>query len=637
MSQWREALAAHPELQDFNNWPRIEVDTLVPEKRRDFLTHCAIITRVLKGEPMKSVAEYFQCSAASVTQLMNRCFSLKNDTFVLTSALIPYTRVKTHERHAPLPSHDNRVGAAGSLTALFKHLPSVREKLDELILDRIKDRPEGVSLSPMDLHGKFKAMLAEHAWPTDQWPNTSQDLGRETIRLYIKKRYEELAFERRKIKERVRDEASNIASAAHERLMGRIEIDAQFIDFQGRLDIVLNDELIPLRLARAWLYCAIEVATDNILGYIVVEKKVPSQWDVLRLFAQCFRPWTPMHLTTPEFRYAPGACLATGLPEMQGLIMHEVALDNAWAHHANTIQQFVVAQQGITLHLGHPGQPKSRQWIERTFNRINQHLSHRMPSTMGSNVLDPKRESRRNSKKPPRIPHLLFYEALELELTQHQVIKQGGKLAAASPLDLLRAKRESHWVPYQPKQTRSSDRPFEWKYQLPIKSRKDSMARHVNFEGTKYPCSHLESLTPADTHLKVIADIRDIRSLKAFNLSGHFLGRIFAPKSWQSYPHSIDSRMKINKMVKYDHLQADDLLSAGLLRALKEPNKSRSIQTAFRLMTEFCGGEQRVTAIEQPEQAPTENELATPRSREASTKKFTWSIEEASHVRHDAT
>lgn len=597
MSRWRAAIESNPDLQDFNQWPVIEVDTLPKEKRKAFITNCRMVVMALEGTPLKDIAKQFNRHPSRVTTLLNRCFDQTSGQYPLTSALVPYSQVKSHRRLSPLPSLSSPRGAAGSLTLVLRQIPDIKQRLDQVIESRIKGKKEIGPITPAVFHGIFKQLLAEHDWPSDNWPYTSIDLGRETLRKYLHRRTEELSFQN-SIKKQARVDIQKISATKDwERLFGRVEIDAQKIDFFGRLDLVLNEKLIPLRLARSWLYVAIEVSTDCILGYILSDTKQPSRWDVLRLFGQCQRPWRPMDFVTPEFKYEPGACFPSGLPEAPSMIFHQVALDNAWAHHSNIIEEFLVEKQGATVHMGHAGQPTERNWIEHTFDLVNKRLSHRFPSTSGSSVLDPKREPAKNRKNPPHFTYTLFMEALEIVLTQHNLIPQAGRLGGASPLELLRHKLCNHWSPYLPDYARNQLSPFEIKERLPVKVRSDSKARHVNLKGEKYSLSSLKGLSFDDKEVDVVYDFRDIRHANAFNLSGNHLGIIHAPKSWQTYAHSVNTRDFIKKLVQRERLRTNDPLSAALLHSLENASKQTYAQHALRLYTEYIAGEERVTSI----------------------------------------
>jgi putative transposase len=600
MSQWRQSLDQHPHLWDFEQWPFIEADTLPQSIRKPFITNRKIVAVVLSRTSLKSVAQMFNRSPASITQLMNRCFEPLNGDYALTQALIPYQRIKPYTRSSVLPTLTTlnpNAGASGGLGMLWVDYPGVKARLDHLLIQRIKEDPRAGPLSSAGFHGHFKALLAEYNYPTNQWPYTSQDQGRETLRRYLHRRWEELDFEHRQKRQTAIDIHRSQCIQHTDRLFGRIEIDAQQVDFRGRLNIVFNDQLIPLSLARAWLYCAIDVSTDCILGYILINKQKPSRWDVLRLFARCIRPWKPKEFTTPEFAYEPGACFPSALPACYSMTFHQIALDNDWAHHAAAVEQFLVPKLGATIQFGYAREPRQRKWIEHAFDTLNRRLSHRTPSTTGSSILDPKREPRKNQKQPPMFTYVMFLEALELVLSQHNLRKQAGRLAGASPIELVIDKAERHWTPYVPEHLRGRLQPMEIKKRVPIKSRTDGYALHINYEDVAYPCSTLAQLTVNDAYLDIVVNTDDVRVITAYNVSGKKLGDLYAPRSWQSYPHSLDTRILIQKLVRKDRLNSPDLLAGALLRLLETPKNQKSVQHALRLYSEYTGFDVGVTSI----------------------------------------
>lgn len=635
MSAWREALAECPEFGDIANWPLIEVNRLVPEKRAGFIRNRRMVCDVLNGHKLSDVANDYQCTPASITKLLNRCFTLNKGTYSLTSALIPYQRLKEPERKAPLPTLKNKAGTASALRGLFEQVPNLKKGLDELIIARLNDKPTVGPVSPATFHGRFQFLLREAHWPHDHYPYTTQDCAYESLRRYLCQRTDELAFERDQ--KRNQQQAYGLARKLHHpRALDRIQIDSHDTDFRGRLNILLNDQLIPLPLARADVYVARDVATDANLGYTFVYSEKPNRWDVLKLIAHCTQPWVPLDLTTPGLAYEPGAYLPSGLPERPTITFNSLELDNAWVHHARVFEHLLCGQHGTTLGLGKPKSPKVRNWVEHAFDTINRHVSHRLPSTTGSSVTDPKRESRKNQRKVPLLTWRMFEEAIDIELTAHNLRPQGGRLGGACPLDLFREQVTHHWTPYVPQVLQSSLKPFELSEVVPVKSRTDSLARHINLDRVSYPCRTLTKLTVHDHHVEIRYDWRDLRVLDVYSLQGQFLGQVFAPMSWQSYPHSKATRSFINSLIRKNQLRSPDLLAGTLHWLMQHSDQASQARNLLRLYGEFESGN---ALYIQPNSESLDHEIAAMEPIDdkifstQSKNHYTWSSKEAPHER----
>jgi hypothetical protein len=613
----------HPEYGKLEAWPFIDLSSVPRAKRKGFFTNNRIVASVLSGNRLKDVARTMGVSASYVTQLLNRCFTQRDGQYALSFALIPYARVKANQRQAPLPSFDAPLGGQSALSGLWEALPILKDRLDHTLKQRIKDDPNAGPISAQRFHNLFKLTLKELNWPQDCYPYTSEDCAYESLRRYRLKRESEIKWSLSHAK--TAGHSLLLARAWHDtRVLERIQIDSQEVDFKGRLDILLNDKLIPLRLAAAHLYIAIDVATDCILGYVLVYAKQPNRWDVRRLLAHCERPWQPLELKTLGFNYSPGASFPSGLPERPSINFNTVQFDNAWVHHSQTIRQALALEKGATLSFGHPKQPKTRNWVEKIFDYLNRHLSHQLPSTRGSAITDPKRESRKNQKKPPRFTWRMFEEAVSIVLAEHNIREQSARLGGGTPLDVFRYQMHHHWTPYTPSIRRNSDTYFEVSEVVPVKARTDAMARHINLDTVHYSCAPLTGLSLSDKRVRICYDWRDVRTLKVFTLQGRFLGKISAPRSWQGYPHSMATRKYLLKLIKTERMHSHSPIVDGLQRIAEKKDNPLYAMDLLRICSEI-----NPDAVMQPLPSRRSEQKRHP----VSSPTLTWSSQEAYHGR----
>ncbi|KZZ14616.1 hypothetical protein A3749_05320, partial [Oleiphilus sp. HI0078] len=454
--------------------------------------------------------------------------------------------------------------------------------IDEAIAAHLKKARYAPTLLLHSIFGMYKQCLVDAHWPHDRYPYTTNKYGYESLRRHIHKKLAN-ALQARERTARMKFPASQPPL----QVMDRVEIDEQVIDFQGRLTLCLNDELIPLRLARATLLIAVDVASSCYLGYHLSLTDHPSALDLQTLLDNCLQSWQPMTLTSPLFTYDPGATFPSSLPDLSPLVFERIALDNAWMHHAKAIEQLVVVDQGATLEFGHPKHPVARSEVERAFDYINRHHSHKLPSTTGSHPRDPKREDAKNRTKPPAISLQTFEEALSIVLTQHNVLSKGGRNAGSSPLTLFAHQWQHHWHPSVSEDIGVPRNPFRLRLRLPIKRNRDSGQCYLYFERVHYYLGDLARLAPSETHVYANMDARDIRKFEVDTEMGRPIGVATCSRSWQRFPHSITIRKYINKLIRHDKIQARDPLAGLLHYLLKHKQEPKHALRLLHVATTF--------------------------------------------------
>ena len=587
---WRERLVQQPELRAFDNWPRIPIDSLSREYRKAFLRNQTIVAQALSGTGrFGEIARQQNISRSRVTQLLNRC--LGGDSIqppALTQGLIPHNRIVENQRQRSRPKLSQPRGSACAFKDLLSAIPALPKALDAMIEAKLRDAPNAQRLMPQALHGEFKRILAEVQWPQDQYPYTSVSVAYESVRRYLHRRTNELILARLH-----RKPSSARHPLLHERTyraQRAMQIDEHTLDLNGCVHLALDGEMIPLRLARASVLLATDADTHCILGYALAPTRHPNQQDMLTLLDQCFAPWKPMVLTTPGFEYAPGACFPSGLEQAYPISFGTVQMDNALMHKAHSVIDLLCRQFGATLSLGLPAMPKARRLVESVFDYINKTCSHRFASTAGSGPADPKKESRKNQKRPPAVTFETINEALSVILAEYNITPQAS-LGGATPLALFEHQCAAHFVRYIPQQFRQMWKPFAGSKEVTLHWYKhEHRIPHVNFHGVRYQGPGLMKVADKTKRIRVEFDRRDIRTLQAFDLSGNALGELHAPASWRRYPHILATRQFILKNTKRHHFNARDPLAAYFRHLLENKNQPKTALSLLRVYEEFTAG-----------------------------------------------
>lgn len=579
---WRDRLRQHPRLGDFSNWPPLD-PSIVPKKRRkQFLRNSRVVKQVLDGFPIADVAKFEKLSSGRVNQILNRC--LGGDVErppALRRGLVPHLLVDTSMGAGP---GDRR------FSRLLNDVPGLREGLDEMLLARLKDKPYAQVPSAARYHAEFKNLLAKANWPLDAYPYDTSSLAYESVRRDLNARWNELCQAKK-----ARRKAFTSPPLRRDELWlyDRIEIDAQLVDCETStvsIQLSVADSLPPLRLARFWVLAAIDVSTDCILGFHIAFGE-PRQDDLLALLHQCVSRRPERGIVTKSLQLPPGPGFPNSDPHLPLPLPREIALDNAWVHHAFAVESFITQELGATVSYGRPKCPTVRQTIEGVFNQLNQHLSHRFVSTTGSSVTDPKRESTKNRKAPPAVSLSEWEDALYVTLAELNH-RPRAHLASAAPLETLHYQAEQVFCVEAEEDRRASWAPFEQSQQVHVHDLSAPKRRpYINFEYLRYKGPGLLALPKGADKVVIHFDRRDIRQVEAFTLDGRSLGYLHCPGNWQSRPHGIYTRRYLFKHCRQLVRRSPDALTE-YFQELRErlSNSPTDVSKFLRTYQEFIGG-----------------------------------------------
>lgn len=583
---WRERLTQDTSLSDIRSWPMIDIDTLPVHHRRGYIDNRTMAAKIISGAPVNKVAEAFGVHRSKLTRLMNRCLAGSPDsTPALSKGLVPFSHLTKHQRRTSLPMLTKVRGSQNAFQYVLDHVPGMRDKLDTLIVERVKDKPTAQVTSPAMFFGEFKRLLKEANWPTDQYPYTTVSCGYEAVRRHYHKRLQQLRLEHLKKPSRIITAPKPIYRA-----LKSIQIDTQIVDMNATIHLELNDELIPLRISRVALLKAIDMATNCVMGYHLALTKDPDQDDLLQLIDHMVRPWKPLDLQTPGLQYFPGS----GFPTMWGdeflhLTFDEVKLDNALMHLAATVREQVCDRHAATLNLGLPGVPLGRNFVEAAFRKLNQTV-HRFPSTTGSHPYDPIRESRKNQKRPPKVTLRSLEETLSVIIATHNATPRA-ELNNETPLDAVRRHANQHYLRWRPERHDQYWSPFEAEQQCRvIFLTTEKRLPFIRFARLRYQGSCLNNPHLLHKSIRIRYNRRDIRRVKAYALDGKYLGDLVAPKSWQRFAHSVSTRKRIFKTMKEWRHHADDPLAEyfhHLITQKEIPTTALEIVRVARESTRF--------------------------------------------------
>ncbi|WP_460242225.1 hypothetical protein [Aurantivibrio infirmus] len=587
---WQTRLQQQPHLKTIENWPTLDRETIQPEKRRQFVRNLSIVSQVLHGHSYRDVAQKNGVSISFVSKLLHRALAgdeSKNPA--LSAALVPHTRLIKSRRRATLPSFTDKTGSRCAFQHLLLNVPNLRIALDKVIKAHIGDYRQGQNLKPKAFHEEFLRLLADAHWPRSAYPYTETLCGYESARQYLHRRTNELLIKqtaRRQPKREIR------ARAMVKRVYQEIQLDEQRFDLYASVGFEVGGDLKAIPVSRVSLVLALDVATNCILSYSLALTAAPNQDDILECLGKLHKPWQPRDLVTPGLSYPPGAGFPVGIVHgAENLAPGEFRLDNAWAHSANTIRHYIAESLGATLNLGIPASPKQRNWVEYAF-KLASDQAHRFVSTSGSHPNDPKKQSKKNSKKPPIINLLTVEEYLDVLFATHNATPKPF-LEGASPLEIIQEQIQTKYLPVLSELAVKSLNVLTDTKTVTVRWDKSGFRLpHINFAGVRYRGDGLAQSDLVNQKIRIQIDRKDIRHVTAYTLLGEKLGTLDAPRSWQRFAHSLRTRKLIFDYTKSRRRKIQDQHAdffAYLLENKELPSTALEIVRVYREATQNQG------------------------------------------------
>ncbi|MDP2126331.1 MAG: hypothetical protein Q8K97_03045 [Pseudohongiella sp.] len=586
---WKQRLALHSELWQFDRWPLIHQEDVPAQHRATFMRNKFIVAAVLSGKTLTQVAQEHALSAARISMLMSRCLGgIEHHPPALTRGLIPFAAdsQEPRQRRTELPTLTNQRGGACAFSALLAHLPALKRALDDMISAAHADHTHGQKLSPRALHSEFKRMLTSLNWPASHYPYTQSSMAYESVRVYGQRKFLEIASARASA--RLASTLPYRKLLPNRKALRAVQIDEHLLDVRSKIAIVEDDQISEVPIARVTLLLAVDVDTLCNLGFHISYSAHPNQDDMLALIDNCISPQGNKPLRTPGLHYTPGAMFPNALQSAVPLSFGVVQLDNAWLHSAHSVMDFLCEKMGATLCYGLPAMPTVRGIVEHAFGVLCQKATHRFASTTGSHSHDPKRESAKNRKKLPAITAQELEEIIAVTLTHYNVTPNSA-LQGLTPLQAFQRDREQRYVRSPSRLITQQWQPYLRRVRCTLHWPVDEKRRaYVNFNYVKYKGQHLtSSLTQRKSSVWVEYDVRDIRQLTVFSTGGACLGTVHAPKSWQHYPHSVSTRKLICRLVRQGQLRAKDPLASYFRNLLDSKNHPLHARQLLRVHRQF--------------------------------------------------
>jgi len=360
-----------------------------------------------------------------------------------------------------------------------------------------------------------------------------------------------------------------------------MEFDSHTQDAHLTLHIRMQNGLvIPVRLPRLQLLVLIDRGSTAVASYKIAFSKQVSADDLLECLNGLVTPWRLNDKQLSSYRAGAGFPTAetshflNALPDI-------ICLDNAWAHKANRVKQFIMDKLGSVCNLGVPACPKARFLVEAFFKRMAEY-EHQLPSTTGSYPTDPIREPRKQAKLPPAVRLVDFENIMDSVIANYNATPRYD-LFNKSPLQVLDEYRLSGGqIRYAEGEQLDHDAPFLIRRAFTVRGNIDKGERpHINYAYIKYGGNQLKGrydLVGKKVYAHKI-NSKDISSFELFLENGETLCTVRAYGRWGEFPHSLAFRKAVKKATNEsigNHLHKDPVSDYfhNLIKQPLSPNTS---------------------------------------------------------------
>jgi len=598
MHNWRQTIEVFPDLANVESWPTIDPSALPDRKRATFLQRREAVRLVLSGNSVKSAAQATGLSPASISKVLNRCLAQNpsQQNLPLSRGLVPGVQVR--ETKKTIQGSNKNSGYRGYFQATLQEYPDIENALRKDIKASMSRRRDSLNVTSKSLHASFLQQLRKKGLDSNDYPFCTDDQAKESIRRWHRQVSAEIAAARSPLNKRVPNAG---AMLGHPHPLQIVEMDHHLVDAESSLHLYLEASAFQVarRVPRFWLGLAIDYQTTAIIGGAFELAGQPSQDSVLSCLGQVESGLQTDQLLANLIELPEEPVLPQDVDSELALLPHIVKLDNAWAHFATHVRTIVLDRWYSTLCYGVPGIPLARQVVESAFRKLEAQI-HRLPSTSGTSMLDPNRETRANRRRIPVITVQALLRVI-LDLIKEHNFTPAESLGNLSPVEALQ-RRVSRGAMLHKLGCHTKTQPglFEREITRPVKYEKP-FRTYVNFAYVKYTGKDL-TVSHKGQSVIIRYDIRDVRTVGAYTAEHEFIGTLYAPARWQQHPHSLRTRKRICTK-KRALAVTNDPLRAHFEALLENTESSKAPRDIVRLISEGYGSLVSKTAIGIPASA----------------------------------
>lgn len=537
---------------DTTKWPSVLVDNIPESKQELYLRRKEAVDMFLDRIPLKDIENKTNFHRNTISNLVKKCLETDlNGNILGYTALIPYKRIKQYERKQNEISNYN-----GVFNQLLSKYPELKEYIDDIYLG-IKKNLEKCP-KPVVVHKKFIKKCHQLGIKENEYPFNTKDVGRRSLYRYLDKLK---SIDTRRYANRLGEDICNSLKSTGVGIQNNSEINRPFqqVQFDGhKIDAMVcikfttpEGDIIKKTMSRIWVLAIIDVATRTILGYHICLNTEYSSEDVLKCINNAIRPKEKINLTIPNLKYPDnGGFHSIAIPETRWAIWDEFLYDNAKANLSNIVIKTLTQTVKCNVNAGPAATPERRGIIERFFKTLESRGYHRLASTTGSGIKDPRKKGSEESAIKYEISASEIEELTEILIAEYNNTPHSG-INSFTPLELMKQRIERGLIPNViPKNDRNDISFLSLRVKRVVRGGVDKGRRpYLHYEGVDYRSDLLaNSQHLVGETITILVNIDDIRNVKAYLSDGSEFGILTAKGKWAIKPHTLKMRKEINNL-----------------------------------------------------------------------------------------
>ncbi|KMK76262.1 DDE-type integrase/transposase/recombinase [Alkalihalobacillus pseudalcaliphilus] len=559
MRNYFDSLKIHKKYLDLKNWPGVNSYHMTKEDLDLFNRRKKAVELYFENYKFKDIHDATEIQRQELHRLLKRCL-LEDKLGVIWGyrALIPRFRIGEYNIKQDALYQNN--GGPGSFKYLITHYTELEELIFNLLF-RKKNSIRDKRMSKKYIHKHFIKKCKELGISSiNEYPFTSRDLGQRSLYAYISG-LEDKHFN----KMMLRDDVEIETKFDFDSSLNSVK-PYQKVQFDGhKIDLIISMELTApdgtpryVTLSRVWILTIIDVSTRAIIGYHLCIETEYSSADVLQTIKNAIVPQKNLELAIPNLEYPIDSGLpSTLIPEVRWALWDEFYYDNAKANLSKIVRDRLKKITNCRVNAGPIKSPLNRAIIERFFGTLERMSYHRLPSTTGSDIFDPRRKGSEEDAIKYQITFEELQEITAVTIAQYNSTMHEG-IYFSSPLEAMKQKiKQGAVIRTMDNYQKGEVKFFSMETFRTIKGNSSKGRRaHINYENVKYTNELLQS-SPGliGTRIMITVDIEDIRILEAYLEDGSSLGKLRATGKWGASKHSLKLRKEIYKLAYKKLLQ----------------------------------------------------------------------------------
>jgi len=555
-----------------NYWKTVEESCLNENDLIIFRKRKKVVDMYIDGYTISEICrETGIIGTSEPKRLLSKCISPDEyGNYNGYTALIPYIRkMKTYTRTKEQNIFYSKNGNSGMFNQLLQEYTELKLYIDNLYFGKILSVLEK-NITPQTIHKKFLVKCRALGIKEYEYPFTVKSKAKRSIYIYLKT----LGIENpSKIHNRLdvnATEKMNDVGIGHPLSMPEIrpfsvvQIDGHKLDCITTLEVrTPSGDTETKIIQRFWLLTLIDVATRTILGYHITIESAYDRFDILKCIKNAIVPKTPMYFHINGLEYPENNGFhSIAIPETEWAVFDELMLDNALAHLSKDVIKQVTNYLNATVNFGPVATPERRGIIERYFQTFESRGFHRIVSTTGTGITDPRRRGAEKDAIKYQITFDKLIEITEVLIAQYNNTPHNAN-NGFTPLEVMKQRINKGLLPnYLEEEKR---RNFMLNYITVTRKVRGKLGTgrrpYIAFEGAEYRSDVLSksfSLVGRTLTLKFNPD--DIRTCKSYFEDGTEFCDLRVVGQWRNFAHSLDQRNAANAMLNEKKLKGNDFI-----------------------------------------------------------------------------